>query len=159
VRRRGGVRRHPRPKRLRILDRDRLIGRRDDVEACADTPVRSAFALARVVCREHHEVSWPLGPHALQALPQARRPGITLATEVGPTNRLDEQEVTGERQRFVGDEREAPERGAGGGLPSVWPGTCAARSVARPKATVSPSVNRWYARRPSAPSYGDRASS
>src|SRR5207248_11187692 len=103
----GGMVRYPGEDRLPVLDGGGLVRRGNYVEPRRHTAVRPTLGFARVMGREDEEVSRPGPPHALEAVPQPGGPGVALAAQVGAAHRAYEQEVTGERQRRVGHQREA----------------------------------------------------
>jgi len=101
------VRGHPGEKGPWVPDGDRFVRRRDHIESRGHAAIRAPLAFARIVRRQDEQVARPLALHPFQAVPQARRPGVALASQIGTPNRLYEQEVARQRERPVGDERHA----------------------------------------------------
>ena len=59
---------------------------------------------------QDEEVPGPRFPRTLQAVPEQLRPGFGVPREIGPADRLDEQEIAREREAVVGEQRVAAER-------------------------------------------------
>src|SRR4029077_12931957 len=82
----------------------------DHIEARGDGTVGPSLPPAGVVSGQDEEVPGPRFPRTLQAVPEQLSPGFGVPREIGPADRLDEQEIARERAAVVGEQREAAER-------------------------------------------------
>src|SRR5206468_12509782 len=85
------------------------IGRADHIEARGDRAIGAAFVFAGVMRRQDQPVTGPPLARTLETVPEQFRPGVGLAREVGPADRLYEQEIAGKGQAVVCEERDAAE--------------------------------------------------
>src|SRR6185503_1355586 len=94
---RPNLRLDPGHERSLVGDPERLVRLANLPERAADRPIRLPLLLGRVVSGVDPGAGGPVLARPLQALPQLGRPLVSLAAQIRPADRVDENEVAGHR--------------------------------------------------------------